>query len=106
MALVYLNTLAHGRSGDKGDISNICVFARNPKDYDYLKRILTVERVKDHFGNMVKGDIIKYEVDTLCGLNFVMKQALGGGATHSLRLDTLGKSMASALLRMKVDTDW
>lgn len=106
MALVYLNTLAHGRSGDKGDISNICVFARDPKDYDYLKRILTVERVKDHFGNMVKGDIIKYEVDTLCGLNFVMKQALGGGATHSLRLDTLGKSMASALLRMKVDTDW
>lgn len=106
MALVYLNTLAHGRSGDKGDISNICVFARDPNDYDYLKRILTVERVKDHFGNMVKGDIIKYEVDTLCGLNFVMKQALGGGATHSLRLDTLGKSMASALLRMKVDTDW
>jgi len=106
VALVYLNTLAHGRSGDKGDISNICVFARDPNDYDYLKRILTVERVKDHFGNMVKGDIIKYEVDTLCGLNFVMKQALGGGATHSLRLDTLGKSMASALLRMKVDTDW
>ena len=47
MALVYLNTLAHGRSGDKGDTSNVCVFARDPKDFEFLKRILTVERVKE-----------------------------------------------------------
>ena len=47
MALVYLNTLAHGRSGDKGDTSNVCVFARDPKDYEFLKRVLTVERVKE-----------------------------------------------------------
>ena len=73
MALVYLNTLAHGRSGDKGDTSNVCVFARDPKDYEFLKRILTVERVKEYFGDMVKGEIIRYDVDTLCGMNFVMK---------------------------------
>lgn len=106
MATVYLNTLAHGRSGDKGDTSNVCIFARDPKDYEYLKRILTVERVRDYFGGMVKGEITRYDVDTLHGMNFVMKHALGGGATHSLRLDSLGKSMGSAFMRMKVSTDW
>ncbi|MDR3260056.1 MAG: hypothetical protein LBT51_10655 [Fusobacteriaceae bacterium] len=105
MSIVYLNTLAHGRSGDKGDTSNVCVFARNPKDYEFLKRILTVDRVKKYFGDMVKGEIIRYEVETLHGFNFVMKHALGGGATHSLRLDSLGKSMGSAFMRMKIDTD-
>ncbi len=106
MATVYLNTLAHGRSGDKGDTSNVCIFARDPKDYEYLKRILTVGRVRDYFGGMVKGEITRYDVDTLHGMNFVMKHALGGGATHSLRLDSLGKSMGSAFMRMKVNTDW
>ena len=101
MAWVYLNTLAHGRSGDKGDTSNVCVFARDPKNYEFLKQVLTVERVKAYFGDMVKGEIVRYDVDTLCGMNFVMKHALGGGATHSLRLDSLGKSMGSAFMRMK-----
>ncbi|QIB70274.1 hypothetical protein Ami103574_13665 [Aminipila butyrica] len=105
MAQVYLNQLAHGRSGDKGDTSNICVYARDPKDYEFLKRILTVERVKSHFGDMVQGEITRYEVDSLHGFNFVMKHALGGGATHSLRLDSLGKSMGSAFMRMKIDTE-
>ena len=105
MAWAYLNTLAHGRSGDKGDTSNICVFARDPKDYPFLKKVLTVERVKAYFGDMVKGEIVGYDVDTLCGMNFVMKHALGGGATHSLRLDTLGKSMGSAFMRMKIEVE-
>lgn len=106
MAMVYLYELAHGRSGDKADTSNVCIYARDPKDYEFLKRVLTVERVKEHFGDIVKGEITRYDVDTLCGMNFVMKHALGGGATHSLRLDTLGKSMSGMFLRMKVDTDW
>lgn len=105
MSEVYLNDLAHGRSGDKGDISNVCVFARNPKDYPLLKRVLTVERVKEHFGNMVLGKITRYDIDTICGMNFVMEKALGGGATTSLRLDTLGKTMFTALMRMKINTD-
>ena len=100
-----MNTLAHGRSGDKGDTSNVSVFARDPKDYEFLKRVVTVERVKEHFGDMVKGEIVRYEVDTLHGMNFVMKHALGGGATHSLRLDSLGKSMGSAMMRMKIEVD-
>lgn len=105
MAEVYLKDLAHGRSGDKGDTSNICVFARDPKDYEFLKKVLTVEKVREHFGDMVKGEIIRYDVDTLHGMNFVLHHALGGGATHSLRLDTLGKTMASALMRMKITVE-
>lgn len=102
---IYLNQIAHGRSGDKGDISNVCVFARKPEYYDIINREVTVERVKEHFGDMVKGDIKRFEVPSLNGYNFVMTHALGGGATHSLRLDSLGKSMGSAFMRMKIQVD-
>lgn len=105
MAIVYLHQLAHGRSGDKGDTSNVCVYPRDSNDYELLKRVLTVEKVKEHFGDMVRGEITRYDVDTLKGLNFVMKHALGGGATLSIRLDSLGKSMGSAFMRMKIDTE-
>ena len=103
MGMIYLKELAHGRSGDKGDTSNICVYARDPKDYEYLSEVLTVERVKEHFGGMVKGEITRYDMPTLGGFNFVLKEALGGGATMSLRLDSLGKSMGSAMMRMKIE---
>lgn len=99
----YLKDLAHGRSGDKGDRSNICMFARNPEDYEFLKQELTAERVKAYFGDMVKGDVVRYEVESLKGFNFVMDKALGGGATMSIRMDNLGKTMYTALLRMKLE---
>ena len=102
---IYFNQIAHGRSGDKGDTSNVCVFAREPKYFDIIKREVTIEKVREHFGDMVKGDITRYEVDSLKGFSFVMKHALGGGATHSLRLDSLGKSMGSAFLRMKIHVE-
>ena len=105
MAEYILKDLAHARSGDKGDVSNICVFARNPKHYEALKQVLTAEKVKEHFGPMVKGNVHRYEIDTLGGFNFVLQGALDGGATQSLRLDTLGKCMASALLRIKLTID-
>ena len=103
MTEIYLHEIAHGRSGDKGDTSNVCIFARDPKDYEWIRREVTVEKVKAYFGDMVKGEVVRYEVPSLHGFNFVMKHALGGGATHSLRLDTLGKSMGSAFLRMKIN---
>ena len=105
MAQIYLNKIAHGRCGDKGDISNICLYARKPEYYDIIAREVTTETVRKHFGDMVKGEIVRYDVPSLHGFNFVMKHALGGGATHSLRLDSLGKSMASALMRMKVECE-
>ncbi|MCY7008895.1 hypothetical protein OCK72_09685 [Fusobacterium simiae] len=105
MEKFYLKDIAHGRSGDKGNISNICVYARKKEDYPFLKNFLTVDRVKEHFKNIVTGEIKRYTVDSLNGINFVMKEALGGGATLSLRLDSLGKSMASALMRLEIDRE-
>lgn len=102
MTEVLLNDIAHGRSGDKGDTVNISVFAREPEYYDVISREITVDRVREFFGDMVKGDIVRYDVPSLRGFNFVMEHALGGGATHSLRMDTLGKSYGSAIMRMKV----
>ena len=102
MPRIYLYDIAHGRSGDKGDTSNVCVFARKPEYYEIIKREVTPESLKEYFGDMVKGDIIRYDVETLNGMNFVMHHALGGGATMSLRLDSLGKSMGSAVMRMRI----
>ncbi len=105
MSEMYLNQIAHGRSGDKGDTSNVCIFARKPEYYEIIKREVTVEKVREYFGDMVKGEIIRYEVPSLNGFNFVMKHALGGGSTHSLRLDSLGKSMGSAFMRMRIECE-
>ncbi len=103
MPKIYLLDIAHGRSGDKGDTSNVCVFARKPEYYDLIIREVTPKRLKSYFGDMVKGDITRYEVESLSGINLVMHHALGGGATMSLRLDSLGKSMGSAVMRMKIN---
>ena len=102
MPRIYLYDIAHGRSGDKGDTSNVCVFARKREYFEIIKREVTPEALKDYFGDMVKGDIIRYDVESLGGMNFVMHHALGGGATMSLRLDSLGKSMGSAVMRMRI----
>ena len=102
MPKIYLLDIAHGRSGDKGDTSNVCVFARKPEYFYLIIREVTPDRLKSYFGDMVKGDITRYEVESLSGINLVMHHALGGGATMSLRLDSLGKSMGSAVMRMKI----
>ena len=103
MAKKQLRELAFARSGDKGNVSNICLYARKSEDYPLLKAKLTPEKVKEHFGSLVTGNVERYEVDTLEGMNFVLNGALDGGATQSTRLDTLGKTMAAALLRMYID---
>jgi hypothetical protein len=96
-----LYDLAYGRAGDKGNISNISVIARNSTAYAEIKAKLTAERVKAHLGDLVKGNVIRYEVDNIEALNFVCYQALDGGATRSLRIDQLGKSLAGAVLYME-----
>ena len=105
MPEIYLHEIAHGRSGDKGDTSNVCVFARKPEYYPVIEREVTPERLKAFFEDMVKGPITRYSVPSLGGFNFVMEHALGGGATMSLRLDSLGKSMGSAVMRLKIHVD-
>lgn len=105
MEVIHLIEIAHGRSGDKGDTSNVCVFARKPEYYQIIGREVTPAALKAYFGDMVQGEIIRYDVPSLNGYNFVMKHALGGGATMSLRLDSLGKSMGSAVMRMKIHVE-
>lgn len=98
-----LREIAHARAGDKGNVSNIAVFAYEPGDYAYLVEQVTVERVKAHFSDIVKGDVVRYELPGLAALNFVMHEALGGGVTRTLSLDAHGKSLSSSLLELEVD---
>jgi hypothetical protein len=100
---VKLARLAHARSGDKGDISNIGVIAYRPEYYAILCRELTAEKVKAYFGRLVLGPVTRYELPNLQALNFVMEQALDGGGTISLRTDAQGKTHAAALLNMEIE---
>jgi hypothetical protein len=100
-----LRDLAHARAGDKGDVSNICVVAHDPADFDRLARHVTAERVASLFAGVVRGDVVRYELPALGALNFVMAGALGGGVTRSLRLDPHGKSLSSVLLELDVPDD-
>ena len=97
-----LHELAHARAGDKGDISNISVIAYEPGDYAYLVEYLTAERVRDHFSDVVKGKVVRFEMPNLGALNFVLHQALGGGVTRTLSLDPHGKSLSSSLLEIEM----
>jgi hypothetical protein len=98
-----LHALAHARSGDKGDTSNISLVAYRREDFDLLRREVTAERVKSHLGRAVQGEVDRYELPRLGALNFVLHRALAGGVTRSLALDTHGKCLSSCLLAMELD---
>jgi hypothetical protein len=100
-----LREIAHSRTGDKGNTSSISVIAYDERDYPLLMRHVTPERVKAHFGDVVAGEVTRYEIPSLGALNFVLRQALGGGVTRSLVLDTHGKSLSSALLDLEIPDD-
>ncbi|GAC1425219.1 MAG: hypothetical protein PVS3B3_18260 [Ktedonobacteraceae bacterium] len=95
--------LVHARSGDKGDKANIAIFAPDRATYDILLREVTADRVKRHFEGIVTGRVERFAAPNVLALNFVLHGALNGGASRSLRSDTLGKSLASALLRMEIE---
>ena len=94
--------IATARSGDKGDTCNIAVFVQTEADWNHLARELTPARVKAHFASLVQGEVHRYDLPQLRAFNFVCQRALDGGATRSLRLDTLGKTLGAALLRMEL----
>ncbi len=100
---VPLSRIAHTRSGDKGDTCNIGVIAYDAKDYPVLVREVTPERVKRHFGELVQGDVERFELPNLGALNFLLHHALGGGGTVSLRPDAQGKTFGAALLSLEID---
>jgi len=100
---ILLSQIAHTRSGDKGDTSNIGVIVYDQRDYPLLVRELTAERVRAFLGYMVKGRVERFELPNLGALNFLLYEALGGGGTVSLRVDAQGKTLGAALLRMQIN---
>jgi len=100
---IELLKLAHARSGDKGDTANVGVIALEDRFYPLLVREVTAEKVKAHFGEIVKGEVERFELPNLGALNFLLHESLGGGGTLSLMTDAQGKTFSTALLRMKID---
>lgn len=98
--MIRLKDIAHGRSGDKGDHANIGIIAYTREAYAYLARELTAEKVRDWFHALRPGRVERYELPLLPAFNFVLRDVLGGGASDSLRTDTQGKVLATALLEM------
>ena len=97
-----LREIAHSRTGDKGDASNVSVIAFDLKDYALIAKHVTAERVKAHYSDIVKREVTRFDLPQLGALNFVMRSALGGGVTRSLALDTHGKSLGSAILDIEI----
>jgi hypothetical protein len=100
---VRLVDIAHARSGDKGDTANVGIIAAKPEWYDLIDRVLTRERVAEHFRGVISGKVERYELPNLKALNFLLHGALDGGGTLSLKTDAQGKVFSTALLRMKID---
>ena len=94
--------VAHSRTGDKGNISNLSLIVYKIEDYEMIKEKVTAAVVKDHFKDIVKGKVVRYEMPQLGAFNFVMDDALGGGVTRSLSLDKHGKSLSSYLLDLDI----
>jgi hypothetical protein len=100
---IQLVKIAHARSGDKGDTANVGVIALEEQYYEIIKEQVTVERVKEHYGDMVKGEVERFEMPNIGALNFLLHHALGGGGTETLKHDAQGKTYSTSMLRMMID---
>jgi len=103
MARVQLVQIAHARSGDKGDTSNVGLIALKPEYYPLLTEKVTAERVKEHFAEICLGSVQRFELPNLGALNFLLHESLDGGGTLSLKADAQGKTYSAALLRMEIE---
>lgn len=100
---IKLQHLAHARSGDKGNTSNISVFAYHDAFYPLIREQLTADRFKAFYAGVITGDVLRYEAENLCGFNFVAHGALGGGVSRSLCLDNYGKALSAAILAFEIE---
>jgi len=103
MATIQLRDLCGVRSGDKGDISDLSLFADDAAAYEVIRAEVTADRVAAHFGDLVHGRVERFEVPNVWALKFVMYDALGGGGTRTLRADNLGKTLGASLLRLRIE---
>jgi len=103
MSRVALYEIAYGRSGDKGSDSNIGVIAYSDAGFQFLRDYLTTNKVKAYFKGLEPREVVRYELPNLGALNFILKGALSGGGSLSLRIDSQGKALGQALLEMMID---
>ncbi|MER7014470.1 hypothetical protein ABT324_23850 [Saccharopolyspora sp. NPDC000359] len=97
---MLLHDIAHCRAGDKGDTSTLSLFPHRDEDFPLLVREVTPERVRQHLANHIRGEVLRWQLPNLCALQFTCHQALDGGVTTSLALDTHGKTLSSRLLTL------
>jgi hypothetical protein len=97
-----LSEIAHGRSGDKGNHSNIAIIAYRDSGYEWIVKNLTADEVRKYFAPLNPSRVVRYEAPNLLAVNFVLYDVLAGGASRSLRSDTQGKTLALALLQMDI----
>lgn len=100
---VPLRRIAHARSGDKGNVSNVGVFAYEEALYPFIKDQLTAERFADRYRGVVRGKVTRHPIDGIAALNFVAEDALGGGVSRNLCLDNYGKTLAAAVLDVEIE---
>ncbi len=100
---VPLYRVAHARSGDKGDGSNVGLIADSPELYEVIAKQLTAAAVKEHFRLVCRGEVERFEVPNLNALNFILHDSLGGGGTESLKTDAQGKTHGQGLLTLEID---
>jgi len=100
---IMLLDIAHARSGDKGNSSNVGLIAKSKEAYEIIEAIVTAEKVKTHFGDIVKGEVERFELPNLLSLNFILHDSLGGGGSQSLKNDAQGKTHGQGLLLMEIE---
>jgi hypothetical protein len=100
--MIKLREIAYTRSGDKGDINNVCVFPYDTSHFEHLKQVLDVGAIQKHFGELVRGEVERFEYPLLSGLNFVLHESLAGGVSLSLRTDMHGKAFQSLMLDLEI----
>lgn len=103
MKTVKLIEIAHARSGDKGDGSNVGLIAYSKAGYDIIQAQVTTERVKEHYKEICFGAVDRYELPNLNALNFILHDSLGGGGTESVKTDAQGKTHGMGILSMEVE---
>lgn len=105
MKKIQLKTIAHARSGDKGDTANAGLIAYTNEGYKVIAKYVTAEKVKEHFEGICFGKVERFEMPNIRALNFLLHNTLGGGGTVSLKYDAQGKTIGSALLRMVIEVE-
>lgn len=101
-ARITLGQIAHARSGDKGNHANIGVISYTSAGFEFLRRELTAERVAEYFRSLGATRVERFELPRVEALNFVLYNALAGGASLSLRIDTQGKLLGTAILDLEL----